>query len=75
MNNPNENGPEMPALTDQFVRAPQLLEILFAPESRPSLRWLRQHQHKIPHLKLGAAVFFHPPTVKMYFNQKASARK
>jgi putative DNA primase/helicase len=32
----------LPALPAQYVRAEQLLEILFTPEARPSLRWLRQ---------------------------------
>jgi len=44
----------------KLVNAEQLLEQLFTPESRPSMRWLRtQTQAKsIPFVKWGHLVFF-----------------
>jgi hypothetical protein len=47
-------------LTGKLVNAEQLLEQLFAPECKPSLRWLRtQTKAKtIPHVRIGHLVFF-----------------
>ena len=44
----------------KLVSAEQLLDQLFAPECKPSLRWLRtQTKAKaIPHIRLGHLVFF-----------------
>ena len=44
----------------KLVSAEQLLEQLFAPECKPSLRWLRtQTKAKaIPHIRIGHLVFF-----------------
>ena len=44
----------------KLVGAEQLLEELFAPECKPSLRWLRtQTKAKaIPHVRIGHLVFF-----------------
>ena len=44
----------------RLVSAEQLLEELFAPECKPSLRWLRtQTKAKtIPHVRIGHLVFF-----------------
>ena len=44
----------------KLVNALQLLEILFAPECRPSLRWLRaQTKAKtIPFIRIGHLIFF-----------------
>jgi hypothetical protein len=44
----------------KLVSAKQLLEQMFAPECKPSLRWLRtQTKAKaIPHIRLGHLVFF-----------------
>ena len=44
----------------KLVNAEQLLDELFTPESRPSMRWLRtQTQTKsIPYVKWGHLVFF-----------------
>ena len=46
--------------TSKLVDAHGLLAALFAPDSRPSLRWLRQMQaqRKIPYIKLGHLVRF-----------------
>jgi len=50
----------------QLVNGAQLLEILFTPESRPSLRWLRwqQKEGRIPYVKMGQLVFFDPVAVR-----------
>lgn len=47
-------------LSGQLVNAEQLLEALFTPESRPSMRWLRtQTQSRaIPFVRIGHLVFF-----------------
>lgn len=44
----------------KLVDAKQLLEQMFAPECKPSLRWLRtQTKAKaIPHIRIGHLVFF-----------------
>lgn len=60
----------------QYVDAPKLLETLFAPECRPSLRWLREQQsaRKIPSVKIGRLVFFDPAACKAALDA-AAARK
>ncbi len=52
--------------TEKLVKGKQLLENLFTPESRPSLRWLdrMKEQGKIPYVKLGALVFYSPAGVR-----------
>jgi len=47
-------------VTGKLVSAKQLLEQLFAPECKPSLRWLRtQTKAKaIPYIRIGHLVFF-----------------
>ena len=62
--------PNSPALPSQYVQGPQLLEIIFAPDCRPSLRWLRDHQDQMPCVRIGRLVFFDPPAVKAYFDAK-----
>ena len=44
----------------KLVSAEQLLEQLFAPECKPSLRWLRTQTKakSIPHVRIGHLVFF-----------------
>ncbi len=44
----------------KLVSAEQLLEQLFAPECKPSLRWLRTQTkaRSIPHVRIGHLVFF-----------------
>jgi hypothetical protein len=61
-------------LTTQYVDAPKLLEILFDEASRPSLRWIRDHQIKraIPFCEIGRRVFFDPVMVKAYLDVKAA---
>jgi len=54
-----------------YVDAVNLLEILFPQtECRPSLRWLREHQQELPHVKIGRLIFFDPPTVAAHLNAK-----
>jgi hypothetical protein len=50
----------------QLVDAEKLLEILFPPDCRPTLRWLRERQKKreIPYVKLGRLVYFDPARVQ-----------
>lgn len=47
-------------VTGKLVGAEQLLEQLFAPECKPSLRWLRSQTKakSIPHVRIGHLVFF-----------------
>ena len=44
----------------KLVNAQQLLEQLFDPEARPSMRWLRSQTKakSIPHVRIGHLVFF-----------------
>jgi len=57
-----------------YVDAPKLLEILFPPDCRPSLRWLRDHQWELPHIRIGRLIFFDPPLVKAHLDAKAAKR-
>ena len=68
---------KQPGVLAQYVDARKLLEILFAPECRPSVRWLREQQaeRKIPFVKLGRLVFFDPVVCKAVFDAKAAGRK
>lgn len=47
-------------LRGKLVNAQQLLDELFAPECRPSMRWLRSQTRakSLPHVKMGHLVFF-----------------
>jgi hypothetical protein len=58
----------------RYVDAPTLLQILFAAECRPSVRWLREQQarRKIPSVKIGRLVFFDPPAVKAAMDSRAT---
>lgn len=48
------------ALDGRLVNARQLLEALFDPQCRPSLRWLRNQTKRksIPFIRIGRLVFF-----------------
>ena len=49
----------------RLVNARELLEMLFNPESRPSIQWLRQHTGKdIPAVKIGRLYFYSLEKVK-----------
>ncbi len=48
------------AVKGKLVSAEQLLDQLFDPQARPSLRWLRSQTKakSIPHIRIGHLVFF-----------------
>jgi len=54
------------SLNGKLVNAPQLLEEIFTPEARPSMRWLRSQTKAkaIPHVRIGHLVFFDVEMVK-----------
>jgi uncharacterized protein YbaR (Trm112 family) len=59
-------------LNSQLVDGPKLLEILFPPDCRPTLRWLRDQQkaRRIPFVKIGRLVFFSPANVRTALEKK-----
>jgi len=49
----------------RLVSAKELLEILWSPESCPSMQWLRQHTGTdIPAVKVGRLYFYDPEKVR-----------
>lgn len=46
--------------TDKLVNSTMLLELLFAEDCRPTIRWLqlRMKSRDIPYIKIGHSVFF-----------------
>jgi hypothetical protein len=54
----------------RYVRAEQLLEMLFDP--KPSMRWIREQQRRrsIPFVKIGKFVYFDPPAVRASLNAR-----
>ena len=65
-----------PTKREQLVDGPTLLEIVFKPECRPTLRWLRDQQKRrtIPFLKIGRLVFFDPENVREHFAEKSAVK-
>lgn len=63
-------------LTGKLVNAQQLLEILFEPEARPSLRWLRSQTkaRAIPFVRVGHLVFFDVELVRTALANKNLVR-
>lgn len=61
-----------PPNLELLVKGPQLLEMLFAQDSRPSMQWLRAQvkAKSIPYLKRGRLLFFRPRTVLEFFAQR-----
>ena len=59
-------GNEVTADTNGLVDAETLLKTNWHPDSRPSLRWLRDQTAKrtIPFLKIGHKVYFDPAKVR-----------
>lgn len=55
-----------PDIEKQAVSGEKLLEIIFPPECRPTLRWLRKQQkiRRVPFVKIGRLVFFFPDQVR-----------
>ena len=64
------------AVSGKLVSAEQLLDQVFAPECRPSLRWLRtQTKAKaIPHIRIGHLVFFDVEMVRVALAGKRLVR-
>lgn len=60
----------------QLMDAPTLLNTLFAPECRPSLRWIRYQQvsRRIPYMKVGHLVLFDPEEVREHLRLTCSVR-
>jgi hypothetical protein len=58
--------------TSKLVKATQLLEMLFAPDCRPSMRSFKRWQQRrnIPYYKIGHAVFYDPVKVREKLEQK-----
>ncbi len=63
-------------LRGKLVSAEQLLEQLFAPECKPSLRWLRTQTKakSIPHVRIGHLVFFDVEMVRAALAAKNMVR-
>jgi hypothetical protein len=73
----NVKPAEAPAnLGSRYVRGEQLLEALFEPTIRPSLRWLRAQQaaRALPFVKVGRLVFFDPIAVKLHWESKRTIK-
>jgi hypothetical protein len=73
------NGETAPLVNPdlQLVPAQKLLELLWPPDCRPSLRWLRDQQkrRRIPSIKLGHLVFFIPDDVRNALRENAHSQK
>ena len=63
-------------VTGKLVSAERLLEELFEPTSRPSLRWLRSQTRSksIPHIRIGHLVFFDVDMVRSALSGKNLVR-
>jgi len=60
----------------RLVDGPKLLEVLFEPGSRPSLRWLRkmQREKRLPFIKIGHLVRFDVEDVRRALDEKWTVR-
>lgn len=58
--------------TAKLVDAKQLLVVLWEPDSRPCLRWLRTQtkNRALPHIKMGGRVFFEVDAVREAIKKK-----
>ena len=63
-------------VSKKLMNAQQLLEALFTPESRPSLRWLRSQtkSRAIPFVRMGHLVFFDEDLVRTALANKNLVR-
>ena len=63
-------------LSGKLVKAEQLLEALFAPEARPSVRWLwtQTKAKAIPFVRIGHLVFFDVELVRTALANKNLVR-
>ena len=64
------------AIRRKLVRAEQLLDEVFTPECKPSLRWLRTQTKakSIPHIRIGHLVFFDVDMVRASLADKRLVR-
>lgn len=64
------------AVKSRLVSAEQLLEQLFAPECKPSLRWLRSQTKAkaIPYIRIGHLIFFDVDMVRAALASKNLVR-
>jgi hypothetical protein len=60
----------------QLVDAEGLLNALFADDSRPTVRWLREQQKRrtIPFVKIGTLVRFDPAQVREALEQRHTVK-
>lgn len=58
----------------KLVDAPKLLEAVFAPECRPTVRWLRTQvaTRSLPFCRVGRLVFFDPDQVREHLAARAA---
>jgi hypothetical protein len=63
-------------VTSKLVNAQGLLQVLFEPDARPSLRWLRNQTKakSIPFVRCGRLIFFYPPDVRAALDKKHTVR-
>lgn len=64
-------------IDDRLVSAEELLDIIWTPTSRPSLRWLREQQalRTIPFTKVAGRVWFSPHQVRECLAQDWTLRR
>ena len=64
-------GPEV-MFKEKLVSAQQLLDAMFAPDSRPSIRWLRTQTkaRTIPFFRIGHLIFFDVEMVRTALTEK-----
>ncbi len=64
-------------ISGKLVRAEQLLEQLFTPECKPSLRWLRTQTKlkTIPHFKIGGLVYFDAELVRVALRNSSMPKR
>lgn len=62
--------------TEKLVNGQQLLEIMFPPNARPSLRWLldMRRRRRVPFYKLGHLVFYDPVKVREHWTRTGVVR-
>lgn len=67
---------ELEKVTGKLVTSEQLLDALFAPECRPTVRWLRtmRKARVIPHVRIGHLVFFDVEMVRATLARKNLVR-
>ena len=67
--------PDM-SISGKLVNAPQLLEALFEPQCRPTLRWLRSQtkSKSIPFIRVGHLIFFDVEMVRAALSAKNLVR-